>query len=286
MSATARAVRIGEVAFGNDLPVAVIAGPCVVESEALCLEIAGRMQEATRALGLGYVFKASFDKANRTSGRSARGPGLEAGLAVLAKVRSQLGVPVITDVHEDTPVHEVASVVDALQTPAFLCRQTDYLERVARAGKPVNVKKGQFLAPWDMQHVAQKLVDAGNTQLLLCERGTSFGYNTLINDMRGLPVMRSTGFPVVFDATHSVQQPGGLGAVSGGQARYVPTLARAATAVGVAGLFFETHPRPSEATSDGPNMWPLGRMPELLAVLAELDRVAKKAPFAEDVDAP
>lgn len=283
----ARTVTVGgddvaAVRFGNRLPIVVIAGPCVVESTELCLEVAGRMKEATSALGLGYVFKASFDKANRTSGRSPRGPGLERGLAVLAEVRSQLGVPVVTDVHEDTPIDEVARVVDLLQTPAFLCRQTSYLERVARAGKPVNVKKGQFLAPWDMQHVANKLVEAGNVDLLLCERGVSFGYNTLVSDMRSLPVLRDTGFPVVFDATHSVQQPGGLGGASGGQRRFVPTLARAATAVGVSALFFETHPDPERALSDGPNSWPLGRMPELLAQLAELDACVKRTTYSED----
>jgi 2-dehydro-3-deoxyphosphooctonate aldolase (KDO 8-P synthase) len=267
---------------GNREPFFLIAGPCVIESEALVMQVAESLQRMTAKLGIPYVFKASFDKANRTSSKSFRGPGLEEGLKVLRKVRERLGIPVLTDVHEDTPIDEVASVVDVLQTPAFLVRQTNFIQRVARAGKPVNVKKGQFQAPWDMQQVVDKCRDVGNEQILLCERGASFGYNTLISDMRGLAVMRQTGCPVVFDATHSVQQPGGMGASSGGQSQFVPVLARAAVAAGVAGVFMETHPEPAKALSDGPNMWPLGRMESLLAALKELDRVVKSAPYPED----
>jgi 2-dehydro-3-deoxyphosphooctonate aldolase (KDO 8-P synthase) len=260
----------------------LIAGPCVIESEALVMRVAESMLEITRQLGVPYVFKASFDKANRTSAKSYRGPGIAEGLRVLAKVREQFGIPVLTDVHEDTPIDEVADVVDVLQTPAFLVRQTNFIQRVARANKPVNVKKGQFQAPWDMSQVVEKCRAVGNEQIMLCERGASFGYNTLISDMRGLPVMRATGCPVVFDATHSVQQPGGMGDVSGGQAQFVPVLARAAVAVGVAGVFMETHPDPRNALSDGPNMWPLSRMHDLLAVLVEIDRCVKRAPYLED----
>jgi len=267
---------------GPSHPLFLIAGPCVIESRDLVFQIAGEMKAITDALGIPYVFKASFDKANRTSAASFRGPGLEEGLATLEAVKKELGVPVLTDVHEDTPIDEVASVVDVLQTPAFLCRQTNFMQRVARANIPVNVKKGQFLAPWDMVHVVEKCRAVGNDQIMVCERGASFGYNTLISDMRGLAIMRQTGAPVVFDATHSVQQPGGQGASSGGKREGVPVLARAAVAAGISGLFMETHPSPGDALSDGPNMWPLGRMKELLEVLVELDRVVKARPFAEE----
>lgn len=275
-------MKLGPYEVGNRAPLFLIAGPCVVESEELCLEVATRMRDLTSKLGIPYVFKASYDKANRTSAGAFRGLGIEEGLRILSKVRDTLGVPVLTDVHESTPIDEVASVVDVLQTPAFLVRQTDFIQRVARAGKPVNIKKGQFQAPWDMPAVVEKCRAVGNEQIMLCERGVSFGYNTLISDMRGLAVMRGTGCPVVFDATHSVQQPGGLGTASGGQSAMVPVLARAATAAGVAGLFMETHPDPKKALSDGPNMWPLGRMEELLSELVELDRVVKRHPYLED----
>jgi 2-dehydro-3-deoxyphosphooctonate aldolase (KDO 8-P synthase) len=276
-------MRIGNLEVSNRSPFFLIAGPCVVESEALVLSVAEKMHAITQRLGIPYVFKASYDKANRTSTSSFRGLGIDEGLRILRKVREQIGVPVLTDVHEDTPIDEVASVVDVLQTPAFLVRQTNFIQRVARAQKPVNVKKGQFQAPGDMAQVVQKCREVGNEQIMVCERGVSFGYNTLISDMRGLAIMRQTGCPVVFDATHSVQQPGGMGSTSGGQSQFVPVLARAAVASGVAGVFMETHPNPAEALSDGPNMWPLARMEELLKVLVELDRVAKSAPFAEDV---
>jgi 2-dehydro-3-deoxyphosphooctonate aldolase (KDO 8-P synthase) len=276
-------MRIGNLEVSNRSPFFLIAGPCVVESEALVLGVAEKMHAITQRLGIPYVFKASYDKANRTSTSSFRGLGIDEGLRILRKVREQIGVPVLTDVHEDTPIDEVASVVDVLQTPAFLVRQTNFIQRVARAQKPVNVKKGQFQAPGDMHQVVQKCREVGNEQIMVCERGVSFGYNTLISDMRGLAIMRQTGCPVVFDATHSVQQPGGMGSTSGGQSQFVPVLARAAVASGVAGVFMETHPNPAEALSDGPNMWPLARMEELLKVLVELDRVAKSAPFAEDV---
>jgi 2-dehydro-3-deoxyphosphooctonate aldolase (KDO 8-P synthase) len=275
-------MKLAGTEIGNRAPLFLIAGPCVIESEALAMDVATRLRDLCARLGVPYVFKASFDKANRTSASSPRGPGLAEGLRVLDKVRREVGVPVLTDVHEDTPIDEVAAVVDVLQTPAFLVRQTDFIQRVARAGKPVNLKKGQFLAPWDMQNVVDKCRAAGNDQVMLCERGVSFGYNTLISDMRGLAVMRQTGCPVVFDATHSVQQPGGLGGTTGGQREMVPVLARAAVAAGVAGVFMETHPDPDNAWSDGPNMWPLGRMEELLSLLVRLDQVVKSAPFAED----
>ncbi|MBX3246745.1 MAG: 3-deoxy-8-phosphooctulonate synthase [Myxococcales bacterium] len=274
-------MKIAGHEIGPREPLFLIAGPCVIESEELCFEVATTMRDLCAKLGIPYVFKASFDKANRTSGGSFRGPGLEAGLAVLEKVKQRLGVPVLTDVHEDTPLAEVAAVVDILQTPAFLVRQTNFIERVARAGRPVNVKKGQFLAPWDMKHVVEKLRAAGNDEVMVCERGVSFGYNTLVSDMRGLAWMRETGAPVVFDATHSVQQPGGQGTTSGGQSQLVPVLTRAAVAAGIAGLFMETHPDPSQALSDGPNMWPMARMEELLSVVVELDRVVKRQPYAE-----
>ena len=266
---------------GLDQPLFLIAGPCVIESMQLQLEVAGTLKEITGRLGINFIFKSSFDKANRSSDKSFRGPGLEEGLKVLAAVKSQIGVPVITDVHEYTPMDEVASVVDVLQTPAFLCRQTDFIQNVARAGKPVNIKKGQFLAPWDMKNVVAKARDVGNDQILVCERGASFGYNNLVSDMRSLAVMRETDCPVVFDATHSVQLPGGQGTSSGGQREFVPVLARAAVAVGVSGLFAETHPDPSKALSDGPNAWPLGQMEELLETLMELDQVVKKRGFRE-----
>jgi 2-dehydro-3-deoxyphosphooctonate aldolase (KDO 8-P synthase) len=268
--------------FEPRAPLFLIAGPCVIESEELVFEVAETMRDVTAKLGIPYVFKASFDKANRTSHASYRGPGMEAGLAILEKVRQRLELPVLTDVHESTPIDEVASVVDVLQTPAFLVRQTDFIQRVARAGKPVNIKKGQFQAPWDMAAVVAKCREVGNDRIMLCERGASFGYNTLITDVRGLAVMRKTGCPVVFDATHSVQEPGGLGDKSGGSSKHVPVLARAAVAAGISGLFMETHPRPSEALSDGPNMWPLHRMAELLETCLELDRVVKATPYVED----
>ena len=267
---------------GLDRPLFLIAGPCVVESLQLQLDVAGRLKEITTSLGVSLIFKSSFDKANRSSGGSFRGPGLEQGLKVLAEVKRQIGVPVLTDVHEYTPLDEVAAVVDVLQTPAFLCRQTDFIQNVARAGLPVNIKKGQFLAPWDMKHVVAKARAVGNEQIMVCERGASFGYNNLVSDMRALAVMRQTGCPVVFDATHSVQLPGGQGTSSGGQREFVPVLARAAVAVGVAGLFMETHPAPDQALSDGPNAWPLDRMSALLETLVELDAVAKRWPFQED----
>ncbi|MCK9365542.1 MAG: 3-deoxy-8-phosphooctulonate synthase [Metallibacterium scheffleri] len=266
---------------GLEHPLFLIAGPCVIESQQLALDTAGQLKEITARLGVPFIYKSSFDKANRTSVSGHRGPGLEGGLRVLAEVKRQIGVPVLTDVHEYTPLAEVASVVDVLQTPAFLCRQTDFIQNVARAGKPVNIKKGQFLAPWDMQHVVDKARATGNAQILVCERGASFGYNNLVSDMRGLMVMRATGCPVVFDATHSVQLPGGQGAQSGGQREFVPVLARAAVAAGVAGLFAETHPDPAHALSDGPNAWPLHKMAALLEVLVELDRTVKRAGFIE-----
>jgi len=266
---------------GLDHPLFLIAGPCVIESEQLALDTAGQLKEMTAALGMPFVYKSSFDKANRSSTRSFRGPGMEEGLKILDKVRSQIGVPVLTDVHEDTPLGEVAAVVDVLQTPAFLCRQTNFIQNVARQGRPVNLKKGQFLAPWDMQNVVDKAREVGNEQLMVCERGVSFGYNTLISDMRGLAIMRATGCPVVFDATHSVQQPGGQGTSSGGQREFVPVLARAAVAAGVSGVFMETHPDPDQALSDGPNAWPLDRMQALLETLQALDRTVKAAGFPE-----
>lgn len=266
---------------GLDRPFFLIAGPCVIESMQLQLDTAGRLKEMTDALGIPFIFKSSFDKANRSSSTSFRGPGMEEGLKVLAEVKRQIGVPVLTDVHEYTPMDEVASVVDVLQTPAFLCRQTDFIQNVARAGKPVNIKKGQFLAPWDMKHVVEKAKAVGNGQIMVCERGASFGYNNLVSDMRSLAVMRETRCPVVFDATHSVQLPGGQGASSGGQREFVPVLARAAVAVGIAGLFAETHPDPSKALSDGPNAWPLDQMQALLETLVAIDRVTKKNGFLE-----
>lgn len=263
---------------GNGQGMFLIAGPCVIESEQLALDTAGRLRELTARLEIPFIYKSSFDKANRTSHQSFRGQGLEEGLRILAEVRKQIEVPVLTDVHEDTPMEEVAAVVDVLQTPAFLCRQTSYIRRVAACGKPVNLKKGQFLAPWDMVHVVEKARATGNDQLLVCERGACFGYNYLVSDMRALPILRrTTGCPVVFDATHSVQLPGGGAGVSGGQREFVPALARAATAIGIDGLFMETHPRPEEALSDGPNSWPLEQMEPLLETLKEFDAGAKRA---------
>jgi 2-dehydro-3-deoxyphosphooctonate aldolase (KDO 8-P synthase) len=266
---------------GLDKPLFLIAGPCVIESEALVLDIAGTLKEITSKLGIPFIFKSSFDKANRSSHQSFRGPGIDEGLKVLAEVKRQIGVPVLTDVHEDTDLAAVAEVVDVLQTPAFLCRQTNFIVRVCEQGRPVNIKKGQFLAPGDMIHVVDKARSTGNQQIMVCERGASFGYNNLVSDMRGLAIMRRTGAPVVFDATHSVQMPGGLGSVSGGQREMVPVLARAAAAAGIAGLFMETHPRPEEALSDGPNSWPLGLIRPLLEQLKALDELVKARPFLE-----
>ncbi len=267
---------------GIEHPLFLIAGPCVIESEGLALDTAGRLREITAKLGIPFIYKSSFDKANRTSIGSFRGPGLDAGLAILEKVRREIGVPVLTDVHEDTPMSEVAAVVDVLQTPAFLCRQTNFILKVVSQGRPVNIKKGQFLSPWEMKNVVDKARSTGNEQIMVCERGFSFGYNNLVSDMRGLAVMRDTGCPVVFDATHSVQQPGGLGGRSGGQREFVPVLARAAVAAGVAGVFMETHPDPAKALSDGPNAWPLDHMESLLAVLKGIDAGVKQQGFDED----
>lgn len=261
---------------GLNQPLFLIAGPCVIESEQLALETAGILKEMTQKLGIPFIYKSSFDKANRSSHESFRGPGIEEGLKILQKVKQQIGVPVLTDVHEDTPLAEVASVVDVLQTPAFLCRQTNFIQNVAKQGLPVNIKKGQFLAPGDMKNVAAKAKATGNQQIMVCERGVSFGYNALVSDMRALAIMRETGCPVVFDATHSVQQPGGLGNATGGQREFVPVLARAAVAVGIAGIFMETHPNPDKALSDGPNAWPLSQMEELLTVLKDLDNCVKQ----------
>ncbi len=267
--------------IGLDRPFFLIAGPCVIESMQLQLDTAGTLKEITAELGIPFIFKSSFDKANRTSVSGFRGPGIEEGLKVLAEVKKQIGVPVLTDVHEYTPMDEVASVVDVLQTPAFLCRQTDFIQKVARAGKPVNIKKGQFLSPWEMKHVADKALATGNTDIMVCERGASFGYNNLVSDMRSLAVMRDTGCPVVFDATHSVQLPGGADGKSGGQREFVPVLSRAAMAVGISGIFMETHPKPEEALSDGPNAWPLGKMRALLETLMAIDEVTKRHAFLE-----
>jgi 2-dehydro-3-deoxyphosphooctonate aldolase (KDO 8-P synthase) len=266
---------------GLDQPLFLIAGPCVIEDEALVMNIAGQLKEMTARIGMPYIFKASFDKANRSSHESFRGPGLEEGLRVLQKVKQDIGVPVLTDVHEDTPLDEVADVVSVMQTPAFLCRQTNFIQNVCSQGIPVNIKKGQFLAPADMLHVVRKARATGNQQIMVCERGASFGYNNLVSDMRSLAIMRETECPVVYDATHSVQMPGGLGSVSGGQREMVPVLARAAVAAGVSGVFMETHPKPDEALSDGPNSWPLDLMESLLRTLAELDRTVKSTELLE-----
>jgi 2-dehydro-3-deoxyphosphooctonate aldolase (KDO 8-P synthase) len=268
---------------GPNQPFFLLAGPCVIESEQLILDTAGALKELTQRLQIPFIFKASFDKANRSSVKSFRGPGMAEGLRILSEVKRQLGLPVITDVHEDTPLNEVAEVVDVLQTPAFLCRQTNFIVACASQGKPLNIKKGQFLSPWEMQNVVDKARTTGNQQIMVCERGFSFGYNNLVSDMRSLAVMRATGAPVVFDATHSVQLPGGKGDVSGGQREFVPVLARAAVAAGISGLFMETHPDPAKALSDGPNAWPLHRMAALLESLKEIDQVVKSKPYEEDL---
>ena len=280
-------MRLCGFEVGLDQPFFLIAGPCVVESEALQLDVAGRLKEITAGLGIPFIFKSSYDKANRSSGASFRGPGMDQGLQILAKVKREIGVPVLTDVHTEAEIPAVAQVVDVLQTPAFLCRQTDFIRAVAQSGKPVNIKKGQFLSPHDMKNVIDKARAAAaekglpTDHFMACERGASFGYNNLVSDMRSLAIMRETGAPVVFDATHSVQQPGGQGTSSGGQREMVPVLARAAVAVGVAGLFMETHPDPARALSDGPNAVPLQHMPELLETLLEIDRVAKRSAAAQ-----
>jgi 2-dehydro-3-deoxyphosphooctonate aldolase (KDO 8-P synthase) len=268
---------------GIEHPIFLIAGPCVIESEQMAIDTAGQLKEMCAELGIPFIYKSSYDKANRSSNKTFRGFGMEEGLRILDEVRRQVGVPILTDVHTEEQVKPVAAVVDVLQTPAFLCRQTDFITAVATCGKPVNIKKGQFLAPGDMKQVVQKAKEAngGLDNIMVCERGASFGYNTLVSDMRGLAIMRETNCPVVFDATHSVQQPGGQGDKSGGQREHVPVLARAAVASGIAGLFMETHPDPAKALSDGPNAWPLGKMKDLLAVLVELDKVVKKAGFIE-----
>ncbi|TDJ11976.1 MAG: 3-deoxy-8-phosphooctulonate synthase [Gammaproteobacteria bacterium] len=274
-------MKLCDFQAGIDQPLFLIAGPCVIESLELNIETAGRMQEICKRLSVPFIFKSSFDKANRTSVDSYRGLGIEKGLRILAEIRDQLKVPILTDVHEDTPLDEVAAVVDVMQTPAFLCRQTNFIVNVASQNKPVNIKKGQFLSPWEMVNVVEKARSTGNEAIMVCERGFSFGYNNLVSDMRSLAVMRGTGCPVVFDATHSVQLPGGKGGVSGGQREFIPVLARAAVAAGVSGLFMETHPNPDKALSDGPNAWPLERMEALLTVLTELDRVVKSTPMEE-----
>ena len=275
-------MKIVDFEIGIDQPFFLIAGPCVVESEKLAMESASALKEITSDLGINFIYKSSYDKANRTSADSFRGLGISEGLRILQKVKDEVGVPVLTDVHEDTPLDEVGSVVDMMQTPAFLVRQTNFIQNVCKVGLPVNIKKGQFQAPWDMNNVVEKALATGNDKITVCDRGTSFGYNTLISDMRGLSTMRSTGQPVVFDATHSVQQPGGQGNTSGGQRQMVPVLARAAAAVGVSGFFMETHPDPESAKSDGPNMIPLSFMKELLSTLKEIDSVAKGNRFLED----
>ncbi len=274
-------MKLLQFEVGPDRPLFLIAGPCVIENEDMALASAERLAAIAKKLDLPYIFKASFDKANRTSHQSKRGLGLEEGLRIFETIKNEVGVPVLTDVHEDTPMGEVAAVIDVLQTPAFLCRQTNFMQRVARTGKPMNVKKGQFLAPWDMKHVVEKCTAVGNEQVMVCERGVSFGYNTLVTDMRSLAWMRETGCPVVLDATHSAQQPGGAGGASGGQREMIPVLARAGVAAGVAGLFMEIHPNPEKAWSDGPNQWPLDRAEELLSMLVEIDRVVKARPYAE-----
>jgi len=265
----------------NDRPIFLIAGTCVVESEQMTLDTAGTLKEITNELGIPFIYKSSFDKANRSSRDGFRGPGMEEGLRILAEVKKQLDLPILTDVHEDTPMDEVADVVDVLQTPAFLCRQTNFILRTAATGLPVNIKKGQFLSPWEMQNVVDKARSTGNESIMVCERGFSFGYNNLVSDMRSLAVMRATGAPVVFDATHSVQQPGGLGSASGGRREFIPVLARSAAAAGVAGFFMETHPDPEKALSDGPNAWPLDKMKELLETLMSIDASVKQRGYQE-----
>ena len=274
-------MKLAQFEAGNDQPIFLIAGTCVVESEAMSIDTAGVLQEICARLRIPFIFKSSFDKANRSSAGSFRGPGMEEGLRILGEVRKQLQVPVLTDVHEDTPMDEVADVVDVLQTPAFLCRQTNFILRAVGTGKPVNIKKGQFLSPWEMQNVVDKAKSTGNENIMVCERGFSFGYNNLVSDMRSLAVMRQTECPVVFDGTHSVQLPGGMGSASGGQREFIPVLARAATAVGIAGLFMETHPDPDKALSDGPNAMPLGHMEKLLEALVSIDRSVKQHGYLE-----
>jgi 2-dehydro-3-deoxyphosphooctonate aldolase (KDO 8-P synthase) len=276
-------VKLINFTVGSDQPLFLIAGPCVVESEGLVLDTAGTLKELTGRLGIPFIFKSSFDKANRSSAKSFRGPGIEEGLRILSEVKRQLGLPVLTDVHEDTPLGEVAAVADVLQTPAFLVRQTNFILNVCSQKRAVNIKKGQFLSPWEMQNVVDKARSTGNEQIMVCERGFSFGYNNLVSDMRSLSVMRGTGCPVVFDATHSVQLPGGKGSASGGQREFVPVLARAAVAAGIAGVFMETHPDPDKALSDGPNAWPLARMEPLLTTLMQLDRTVKSRPYEESL---
>ncbi|MDH5633652.1 MAG: 3-deoxy-8-phosphooctulonate synthase [Gammaproteobacteria bacterium] len=275
-------MKLCDFEVGLDRPLFLIAGPCVIESRQMAMDTSGQLKQITDELGIPFIYKSSFDKANRSSGKSFRGPGMEEGLEILADVRKQIGVPVLTDVHDITQVDAVAAAVDVLQTPAFLCRQTDFIEAVVAAGKPVNIKKGQFMAPGDMANVVDKAAAVGGKdRIMVCERGASFGYNNLVSDMRSLAIMRQTGCPVVFDATHSVQLPGGQGTASGGQREHVPVLARAAVAVGVAGIFMETHPNPAEALSDGPNAWPLGRMKSLLTMLKDIDSLVKSRPLDE-----
>ena len=274
-------MKLCDFEVGLNRPLFLMAGPCVIESEQLALDTAGELQQICNQLGIPFIYKSSFEKANRSSSKSYRGLGIDKGLAILEKVRSTLSVPVVTDVHENTPLAEVASVVDVLQTPALLCRQTSFIQNVAAQNKPVNIKKGQFLSPWEMQQVANKALETGNQQIMVCERGASFGYNNLVSDMRSLAVMRNTGCPVVFDATHSVQLPGGQGNVSGGQREFIPVLARAAVAAGVSGLFMETHPDPDKALCDGPNAWPLAKMKSLLEVLMRIDQACKASELHE-----
>ncbi len=275
-------MQLNHFKIGLNQPLFLIAGPCVIESEGLIMEVAGRLKEMTARLKIPFIFKASFDKANRTSAKSFRGLGIEKGLAILEKAKKDLGILVLTDVHEDTPLHEVSAVVNVLQTPAFLCRQTDFMTRVAECHLPMNIKKGQFLSPWEMKNVVDKVRAAGNQQIMVCERGASFGYNNLVSDMRSLAIMRETGCPVIYDATHSVQLPGGQGDSTGGQREFVPTLARAAVAAGVAGIFMETHPNPNQALSDGPNNMPLDKMESLLMTLIALDQQVKTGAWLED----
>ena len=275
-------MKLLDFEIGIDQPFFLISGPCVIESESLAMKSAETLKKVTEDLGINFIYKSSYDKANRSSTGSFRGLGVEEGLRILQKVKDEIGVPVLTDVHEDTPLDEVASVVDMMQTPAFLVRQTNFIQNVCKQGIPVNIKKGQFQAPWDMQNVVDKALEVGNQQITICDRGTSFGYNTLVSDMRGLSTMRSTGRPIVFDATHSVQQPGGNGLTSGGQREMVPVLARAAAAVGVSGFFMETHPDPENALSDGPNMIPIHRMADMLKTLQDIDNITKQNGFLED----
>ncbi|MCP4075949.1 MAG: 3-deoxy-8-phosphooctulonate synthase [Gammaproteobacteria bacterium] len=274
-------MRLCTFEVGLDKPFFLIAGPCVIESEQLAIDTAGALKEICEKLEIPFIYKSSFDKANRSSSQSFRGPGIEQGLNILQKVKDQIDVPVLTDVHEDTPLSEVASIIDVLQTPAFLCRQTNFIQNVAKQGVPVNIKKGQFLSPWDMKNVVDKATETGNQQIMVCERGASFGYNNLVSDMRSLAVMRESNVPVVFDATHSVQLPGGQGATSGGQREFVPVLARAAIAAGVSGVFMETHPNPEQALSDGPNAWPLGQLESLLKVMKSIDQTVKSQALHE-----